>query len=700
MINRVFVDDIIVQGMYYAVFIRSPVAAGLLESIEVPKLPPAYTLIRAEDIPGQNSIDGSKNPLRILAFKKLEYIGEPVAMLVGPDLAQLEYFASRSKVLYRETPPNFLFEKFSSDNLAAKRMMVQGDPDRVFKKAPVVIEAVYKTDTQEHWYPEPHGALAQFTYDKMSIHVGTQWPYHVQHTVSSVLKVNAQDILIHPTETGVHLDGKLWFPSVIAAQTALAAFICKKPVKLLLTRTEDFMFSPKRAASSIKLKTALNKKGELQAIDVKAALDMGAGSPFAEEMLDRISLGALGIYSCPNIRLEAYAVKTNKLPSNPFAGMGLSQGNFAMENHVQRISQTLQMDPAEWKRSHIFRSDDSLPIGTAIKDRVPSEELLDTLEAMSDYKRKRASYELLRNGRTKDLSISNALLSGPLRGIGLSMGYQGGGFLSYGADTGKYSVELTLEKDGNLEIRTSAVCSGGETQEIWKRLAADILSMDSELVHIAENRTDLVPDSGPSSLSRNITVVTKLIERACTAIRKQRFRDPLPITVKRSYRSQKAGTWDSEKQEGGPFTQLSWAAAAVELEIDPIDFAPLIKGVWLVVDGGRILYEAKARSALRLSSLQALSWASRERLSYTEGAIQADAALHYDIPVLRDMPPVKIEFTWLESGGPKGIGELPFSCIPSAYSQALSQAANIHFNSLPVGAREIQNAMKNNGETR
>lgn len=685
--KRVFVEDLHPAGVYHAALVRSPISRGKLRGIDAPKLSHGNFLIKASDIPGRNRMEGFGDDCPILAADQLTYIGEPVAILAGPDKNVVDRLASECVVRADALPAAYSFEKFASDRLAAKRTAVFGDPDDAFEKAAHIVEGVCRTGRQEHWYAEPQGAIASFAYDKMDIFTATQWPFHVRSTVSSVLDVRAEDIVVHPCEVGVHLDGKIWYPSLLSAYVALAALACRKPVKLFLTREEDFLYSPKRPPSVIRHRSAVGKEGELLALEARAVIDVGASAPFAEETLDRLCLGTLGAYRCPNVRVEGFAVRTNTPPSGPFAGFGLAQSFFALERHASHIAETCEIDPVDWRKSFALGRRDGFAGGSAMKEDVPSSELIDTVVAMSDYRRKWASYELLKKGRESHKD-------GPLRGIGVSFAYQGNGFLSNGKLMGNYSVEATLEKDGTLEIRTSAVTGSRETAALWRRVASEALALSDADIRIAPNSTDAAPDSGPSSLSRNVTVVTRLIERCCLAIRKQRFRDPLPITVKRSFRNAKPLEWEGRRLDLGPFSQFSWGASVVEVEIDPILYIPRVRGAWLCVDGGKILSERKARSSLENSVIHALGWAARERVDPMDGSFVGGASLLYDLAVPAGAPPIKVDFLWNDSVVPKGIGELPFSCVPAAFAQAVSQAAGVSFDMIPLDPRSIRDALE------
>ncbi|GHU80926.1 aldehyde oxidase [Spirochaetia bacterium] len=694
-----FIDDIVIPHTFYGLTIRSPIARGRLKGIEAPRMPKAVTLIKAQDIPGENRI--ADFPVPVLAFDELSYIGEPLALLVGPNEEQLQEYADQCRIRFDEETP--VFNAALSGAVLAERKITLGNPEKAFEEAAAVVEGTYTTGIQEHWYSDTTGAAALFSQDlknpdlknpgqeRLVIRTATQWPFHVRRSAARVLQIPEGLITVKPARIGFHLDGKLWYPSLIACQAALGALITRKPVKMILRREEDFRYSPKRGSAEITVRSALGKEGRILGTEVKVCADLGAYGVFTDEILDRICLGALGSYGSDALTLQGRGVSTAIPPAGPLGGFGLAQGFFAMERQVSQIADSRREDPAEWRKDHSLHRNMRLALGTEIKDPVPMEQLLDTTESISDYRRKWASNELLRYRRREDGWEERGPRE-PLRGIGIAAAYQGSSFLHN--ENGSYGVELTLEKDGSLEIRTSMVSSTEESIRPWQNIAGEILGVEAGAVRVVSDSTDGIPDSGPASLSRNITVVTKLVERACTAIRKQHFRDPLPITVRRFYHPAKGLDWEGKSYDQNAFAALSWGAAVVEVEIDPVEYTPLVRGIWLGIDGGAILSEDRARKALTFGAIQALGWASRERLAYTGGVIPDSQIREYPILAPRDIPPIHIDFLWSDSASPKGIGELPFNCIPAAYVQAVSQAMDHPFMRLPINAREIWEVIK------
>jgi CO/xanthine dehydrogenase Mo-binding subunit len=573
----------------------------------------------------------------------------------------------------------------------AKRSIVIQDREQAFNNAKTTISGIYQTGIQEHWYSEPHGAAAVYSSDTVSVHTATQWPFHVKRSLAGVLNLPDDAVTIEVAYLGIHLDGKLWYPSLIACQAGLASFITGKPVKLFLTREEDFRYSPKRNSSEIHIRSALGEKGEVLGTSLNLALNLGSEGVFTDEILDRTCLGSLGVYRNSAFSLEGSAVKTNIPPQGPLSGFGLAQGFFAAERHISRIADALRQDPAEWRKAHFLKKGDKLGIGILLKENPPLEKLIEKAASSCGYHRKWASYELLRisrRGKTFEEKLEK------LRGIGIAAAYQGNGFLYPQGDKGVYSIGMTLEKDGSLEIETSMVSENREFISIWRDIVAEMLAIAPSHVRLSLKKVSQSLDSGPASISRHIGVISRLVERCCIAIRKQRFRDPLPIRVRRSCRPDRGINWAGETMDQNSFSAMSWAVAVVEAEVDFVSCTPAIRGVWLVVDGGRILSEKQARRTLTVSAIEALAWASQEQLYYEEGQIPFSLIKNYQIPLARDVPLIYIDFNKNDSAAPRGIGELPFNCIPAAYVQAVSQAIDHPFERIPLSSRDIWEAGK------
>jgi CO/xanthine dehydrogenase Mo-binding subunit len=680
-----FLEDIYPENLLYAATIRSPVAKGKLLNIEVPELPPDFTLVTAKDIPGENRLYDTNIP--ILAENKLSYIGEPVAILLGSDKTKIEDLARRCIVTVDEENPVFSCNEAIppiADKPATTREITIGNTHNAFINNDRIVTGSFITGIQDHWYAEPVGAVVWFsdTEEKkgiLIIRTATQWPYHVKHSVSRALKLEQTAVSVEPTALNLHMDGKLWYPSLIACHAALGVSVTKRPVRLVLNREEDFFFTPKRCGANINITSAIDKKGNIIASEIDITVNLGAQEVNNKEILDQISLGSLGFYNFKNLKLTARTKCTNIPPQGPFSGFGLAQGAFAIERHISQIANMNGIDPAEFRKNCV----DTrliLPLGQSVKNLTTGNELIDAVTKMSDYYRKWSSFELLQKNEFENP-----------RGIGIAVGFQGNSLLYQGEDKGSYSVEVTLTKESILEIKSS-ITSPEEYQKIWQKVAAETISIQPDMVRVV---SDGAPDSGPSCASRNITAITKLVEKCCLAIRKQRFHAPLPITVRRSVKPQSGSLRENfQVMDINGFSKPGLAAAVVEIKIDLVECIPIIRGVWLAVDGGKIISKHRAKRSLTRAAIQALGWAFAENIEYVNGALPKKQYENFSFFSPFDTPPIEIDFLSTDVTESKGIGELPFTCIPAAFLQAVSQAMNYCFKSIPLKRNDIWEMVK------
>jgi CO/xanthine dehydrogenase Mo-binding subunit len=662
-------DNPVPEQVMHVATIRAPVSKGRIKSINIPHLPRDYRSFTAEDFPGKATIELFGVQIPILAPGCISYRGQAIALIAGPDKHRVAEAVRLTKLVIDEEPAVFSFETWNSSRLAASSRLTGGDVDEALAKAELVVERDFRMGAHYHYYPETHRASAVFDYDRLKIHSSTQWPFQVRQAVAQALGVKEDEIVVFPVMTGPHLDGKLWFPSVIACQVALVAMLCGRPAVLTLSRFEDFMYTTKRAPVLASYRVGMDSEGHLLALDVQIAINIGAHSPLAGELAARSALLASGAYHCPNFRIHARAITTNLPPMDAFAGMGSSTALFGIERLARDCAVALDMDPNEWRIMNLA-SRGAPGSGRFLKKNIPYDEVIQPLLQTSDYPRKRSAYELLRKRRS-DPGMP------PGFGIGLAFGYQSSTGLVGGPGMETATVEAELGK--TLTLRTSSVPGSLETIEIWKRLAADAIGIDPEMVQVESVATDRVPDAGPSTMSRNIGIITRLITGACEGIRTRRFREALPITVRKSYRPR------VQKAESiSPMDSATWAGAVVETGMDPISLRPRILGIWLSVGCGRLLSPSTARRALENGAATAAGLCLGEYLDLSKGSPTSLAMASYRMLRPTELPPVHIQFIEDASGEPLGLGELACSLIPAAFANAIGQAIDEPWNVVPV----------------
>lgn len=528
-----FYTDIEYPDMLHGMLVRSTVQRGRLVGLRAPVMPDGYHFYSATDIPGENRVRAVGTTVPVFTPYEIQYYGEPLGIIVGPDLQTVGGLVSEVLIETETLEPWVFGERFTPAQVAGKRVIEQGDPDSFLTGAEGVHETLCELGPQDHWYAEPVGAVAAFAGGRLEIHAPSQWPFHVRDSVSAVLDLDADDILVRATSTGTHLDGKIWFPSLLACQAALAAVLSKHPVRISLSRQEDFLFSPKSVPLRIRYSTVFADDGSIEALNARILINAGAYSPLIDEVIDRVSLAALGFYRVKHWRIETWGLRTNMPPMGVLSGWGEAAGLFALENHLATALRERGLSPVEWKLMNLSGSKNSLQRNFGFPVTAVFTELFEAICTMSDFPRKHTAYEHLSR-------LRKSTDDGPLRGIGIVCGYQGNGFIGKSIERGTYGIEVTMETDGSVVVRTGI--TSGFMRAAFARAAAEVFDVDSSQIRFSGDSTDDFAPSGPETLSASLTILLPLLEKCCKTIQRQRFRSPLPITARKTYRPLKGET--------------------------------------------------------------------------------------------------------------------------------------------------------------
>lgn len=671
------------DGTVYVGTVRSKVASGSIVSMNLPHLPKGYRSITVDDIPGAKTIGQTGQEVPVLADGIVSYTGQPVALIVGPELSRVAEAVSLARIRIAARPACYAGPVYDSDRIVDSRRMETANIDKALAGAAQVVQGEFMVGPHDHYYPEPQGSAAAFDYDKLVVFSSTQWPFHVRDSVASVLGVRQDEVIVRPTILGPHLDGKLWYPSLIASHAALAALLTGRPSLLLLSRSEDFLYTPKRAPTLAYYRAGLDDQGKLVALDTRITIHTGAHAPLVKTIVDRATHAATGAYSCPEHRVSVAAVSSNLPPMGAFAGLGTGAVSFAMERMASDCARASSIDPMTWRELNVLKRGDTC-CGTTQKKAPPYSQLVAILEKASDFGRKYASFELIRK-RRPDPSVP------PGFGIGFAFGPQMGPGDFGKSDRDTPSVELTMHTDSRLSIRTSVVPGSHTTPAIWRSIASLSLGIPEKNISVEQPCTDRVPDTGPATLSRSVAVVGTLLEAACTELASRRFREGLPISVKKMVRRR-----SSRSMPASPLEGASWGAAAVEVELDPVDASPQVRGIWVAARAGRLLSRTEAERALEHDAFVAISLCLAEYLDVSTASADDSDMRGYRLLRTKDAPPIHIDFVDDDSG-PVGIGELAYSLVPPAFANAMTQALDSAWNSLPpVPGGQIVNVAARN----
>jgi len=680
-----FIADILPEGCLYGLTLRSEIARGQILSIKMPELPPGYKAVTAADIPGVNYLQ-CPGRMPYLADKKVNFIGEPFLLMAGEDQDVLRELLKLIEVEYREEEPFYLEGMKDRDNQRSrvlKRLSFsRGKIKESFKNAYQIVEADYRTAAQEHFYADTQGAVALWDGKSLIVHSSTQDAFALRDNIAGLLALNHRRVRVITPALGCSLDGKLEPSFMLGGHAALLSYATVKPVKIIYSREEDIACTCKSPGSCITHRTALDQEGKPLGMQVEIILDAGAYQLNSADGLLKAALSAFGGYNCPNLEVKAELIRSNRVPAGIFPGLGEAQSFFAMELQAARLAEIAHEDPVQWKRRNLLKPGDNLPTRGKIGEDAGALPVLEKVVAVSDFSRKHAAYNALKNRRESIINTRN-----PLRGIGLAVCSKGIGYRGEEHGDKGCTIKVRLELDRRLTIMTSIIDNELESSRIFKQMAVRILDIEPEKITIAPVDTANVPNSGAASTARTLTVVFRLLEKCCLAIKKKRLTSSLPIEVRYSWKAAEKPGWDIESLKGSPYRGYSWAATVLELEIDPVTLRPDCRGIWLAIDSGSIVDLLTEKLAVRMVKGMVI-----RALGYTaSGEPDQEDVLQYTVPGPMNLPPIRIDF--IGRGEAHGIGDLPFSGVAPAYGAAVSQATGYYIDQIPLSPEIIQKYM-------
>ncbi len=598
-----YYTDLDVNDQLYAVIIRSPVASGVIRSIQHPNLPEQYTIITAKDIKGSNSISILDTSFPIFAFERVSYIGEPIGLLCGADIRHIKKIIQELKIEYTEAETHSKDDEstITSDQIIKHSVIQKGDPNTIFVKSALKIEKTYTSKHHIKTYKELLGCLAIPDKKAITIFLPAIWSCHIRKTIAGALDIEQEAIHIKNTNTSDSTNTNLWALSMLAAQTSIAVQKTGKPIKLMLSRheMEEYVDNPVRFTT--RFQAAIEQSGRITGLSVRVMIDTGAFAPFSDDILNKILVAAMGPYKIPNYQIEVFIQKTQKPPLSVDINIADAHSLLAIELLLQEIARKIHIMPHELREINCVEDTEQIKEQGEEENIVQYPDLsshkvfpaIEQVLKQSDFLRRYVSFSF--TAEKKNSFLQHA----PIRGIGLSIGFQGSGFLSSKLLQNSVSLEVTMKMDESVIIHT--LTPSKSIQNIWRKQASKILSITEDAIYMDLENSVNCEEEIPQTMSNKISTITTLVKKCSNAIQKMRFRQPLPIKIKRTIQLQKANTWNMETLSGKPYYSLAWAAAVIEVEVNPYTYELRVLSVWTVIDAGEILHPKDAELSIKKS---------------------------------------------------------------------------------------------------
>lgn len=683
--------DLHPEGLLYARTLRSTVPRAKIRGIHLPELPPGYTIIDHRDIPGKNVVPIVYDDQPFLAVDEVNYIGQPILLVVGPDKGIILDVIDKIEVAYDLLSPilsiEAAMEQSDSFIFGDKPYFVtyhyeKGDPDAAITQAARIITDEFRTGYQEHVYLETQAMLGIYDGERVTVYGSMQCPYYIHNGLKQALGWRDERVRVVQLPTGGGFGGKEDYPTIPSVHAALAAIKTKKPVQLVFDRSEDILSSTKRHPSIIKISSHLDAEGQIIAREIDVKMDAGAYAGLSSVVLQRTIFSASGVYDIPNLKVNGTAYATNNIVTGAFRGFGGPQAFFAIEMHMEHIANELGIDPLDLRKRHFLYKGDTSSTSGIFHFDIKLAEIADAVTRLSDYEAKRHRF---------------ADQNQAWRGIGCSFFFHGCGFTGAGeAELLKPRVKLKKNTDETVSIFVSSTEIGQGSLTTLRKIVAQTLGIPFEQIKLTYPDTVECPDSGPTVASRTLMIVGRLLHE-CANEMKQHWSEQT-FEVMKDFVYPKHLSWDNEKLAGNAYPEYSWGANVVEVVVDPLTYEIETKGVWAVYDIGTPIDEKIVQGQLEGGIMQGLGYASMESLQSKDGKLLQRSLSDYLIPTAVDFPRIVcelIENPYPEGPfGARGLGELPLVGVAPAFAVAVEQAIGKKIDRIPVVPEYIRELMK------
>ncbi|MBI4081615.1 MAG: xanthine dehydrogenase family protein molybdopterin-binding subunit [Candidatus Lambdaproteobacteria bacterium] len=717
----VFAEDVKVPGVLYGKLLHSPHPHARIVRIDTSRaeqLPGVRAVATAADLPDKRVGRVVKDE-HYFARDKVRYVGDRVAA-VAADTREIALEAVRRiEVEYELLPPvRDAFEglaagapiihedllrytvvgpaKPQGGNLCSLNSLTRGEPEAAFGECARVFEQVYTTQMQHQTYLEPHACVAVYNPDRTyTIHTANQGQFPLRNAVAEVLGVPQNQVRVVPAEIGGGFGGK----SIMKIEPA-AAVLAKKagrPVRIVMSRHEDFIGGNPRAAFHITLKTGVTADMRMHARTIDVVMDQGAHAMGAGAMAASVTQFAEGPYAIPNLRITSRLVYTNKACTSAMRAPGGPQINFALESETERICAAMGWDGIEFRRRNAMPTDYVNTAGGVNR----SVFTLDTLEAclaLSGYRHDRARL-------------------GPNRGRGLALGNWNVGGNASGA-------VIKMNGDGSVNVIGGVVDLSG-VNTTMTQIVAEALDVPLERVTVKSLDTDSAPHATNSGGSQVLKSHGLACFKASEHIKAQLFElavDELDASAERmelkggqvrvqgepsravavtkllSQAQGKTGPIVGYGATGNSPRMPSMAAHVADVEVDPETGQVKVVRYCAAQDVGLAINPMSVEGQIHGGVAQGLGQALCEQFTYRDGQPQNAGFLDYKIPSALDVP--MIETTLVEKPsvagpyGAKGVGEPPVVPVPAAIANAIYNAVGVRVTSLPITPEKLRQAIR------
>ena len=730
--RAIYGGDMRLAGMLHGKVLRSPHAHARIRSIDTSKaraLPGVKAVVTAGDMPkaedrmanlGEMSVNVKHLSNNALAYDKVLYRGHAVAAVAATNVHIAEEALGLIEVDYEVLPAAIdvltamkddapiLHEDQKMMELGQQTDKVSnvvnhfqhklGEPASGFAEADVIIEREFDTATVHQGYIEPHNATAMWNEEgHLSIWTSTQGAFVVQRQVAEVLGISVSQVSVTPCEIGGGFGGKI--SVYLEPVAAILSREAGRPVKLIMSRIEEFEGTGPTPASHIRLKMGATNDGRIVAAEADLMYEAGAfpGSP--------VAAGAMCIfspYAIPNMSVDGYDVVVNKPKTAAYRAPGATNAAFASETIIDEIAEQLGMDPLEIRRLNGAKEGDRQVHGPTY----PRIGYLETVHAALEHEHYQSP------------------LDGPNRGRGVASGF----WFNVGFQS---TVVINVNSDGTVSLVEGSTDIGGTRASIAMQ-AAETLGIPYEDVKPIVAGTDGVGYTDVTGGSRTTfatgyaayeaahDVIRQMSERAADRWNREAEDGDSAAQIGVDDVSYSDGVFRCSKdagksvtfkemaemmpRTGGPITGRAssqprgvggaFATHVVDVEVDPDTGKVTILRYTATQDVGTAIHPSYVEGQIQGGAVQGIGWALNEEFVYNNDGSMVNASfLDYRMPTTLDLPMIDTILVEVPNPGHpygvRGVGEVPIVPPPAALANAIYRATGKRMKNLPMSPTYI-----------
>jgi CO/xanthine dehydrogenase Mo-binding subunit len=714
-----YASDLWEAGMLWGATVRSPHAHALIRAIDTSRalgMPDVHAVLTHEDVPGEKRYGLEFPDQPVLAFDRVRYYGEPVAVVAAEHPEQARRAAEQVRVEYGPLEPITNPERATeSEPIHARRwteghgyrddprpnvlrsiVIRHGDPDA---EGAVSVEGTYELGIQDQAFLGPESGLAVPDGEGgVDIYVATQWLHVDRDQVAPCLALPKERVRIHLAGVGGAFGGREDLSMQIHG--ALLALHTNRPVKFVYSREESFVGHIHRHPARIWMEHRADRDGRLVCVRAHILLDGGAYASSSGAVTSNAACFACGPYAVPNTLVEATCVYTNNPPCGAMRGFGSVQSCFAHEAQMDRLAAALGLDPVELRLRNTLAPGDVLPTGQRVTGSLPVAEVIRRCAEIPLPEPEELPRDLLRlPGGTGNTTRGE----GVRRGTGFAVGFKNVCYSEGFDDACAARVRLFADADGDLaaEIYSAAAEVGQGVVSVMVQVAQTELELEN--VTVAPHSTIAVESAGSTSASRQTWMTAGAVQLACRAAKEEFARrggglaPGEEVDVERVYRHTRTYPLDPETGQvlGGDRVHVAFACAAMRVVAEVDVELGLTRVVWIgtAQDVGKALNPQAVHGQIEGGTAQGLGLALMEEIQTKDGLITNASFTDYLIPTALDMP--QVEAVLVEEPEPdapygvKGVGEPPTVVSTAAIVAALRDATRRDLVRVPVRPDDI-----------